>query len=122
MFIVAFLTLMLFQPEHQAEIMATGLLSILVGDSGLLLHGGGNLLVLVDDHSYGAEDIFQGLLDLFRLTHGAIGHFMATAHGLDCRCHAAVQAADHLFDFFCGVLGAPGQGAHLIGHHRKPRR
>ena len=36
-FIVAILTIMLFQPEHQAEIMATGLLSILVVAAGLLV-------------------------------------------------------------------------------------
>ena len=36
-FIVAILTLMLFQPEHQAEIMATGLLSILVVLAGLVV-------------------------------------------------------------------------------------
>ena len=53
-----------------------------VGDSGLLLDSRSDLLVLVHDHADSAEDVFQRLLDLFRLPDRTIGHLMADAHGL----------------------------------------
>ena len=45
---------------------------------------------------------------------------MTDAHGLDGRAHATLQPGDHLFNFFSGLLGALGEGAHFIGNHRKP--
>ena len=31
----------------------------------------------------------------------------------------AWRLLDHLLDFHRGLLGAAGEGAHLVGHHRK---
>ncbi|CNL23189.1 Uncharacterised protein [Mycobacterium tuberculosis] len=70
-----------------------------MSDRRLLFHGCGDLLVLIDDHAYRSEDIFQRLLDLFRLPHRAVGHFMAGAHSLHSGSYAAVQPTDHLIDF-----------------------
>ncbi len=60
-----------------------------VGYRRLLFHGGGDLLVLINDHADGAENILQGLLDLLRLAHRAVSHFMAGAHGPHRRVYSA---------------------------------
>ena len=90
-----------------------------MGHGGLLFHGSGNLLVLVDDHAHRAKNILQRLLDLLRLAHRAIGHLMADAHGLHRRADATVQLGDHLLDFFGRLLGTLGQRAHFICDHGK---
>ncbi|MCY1422608.1 hypothetical protein D9M71_382980 [compost metagenome] len=88
-----------------------------MGHGGLLLHCGGNLLVLVDDHADRSQDVFQRPLDLFRLPDRAIGHFMAGAHGLDRRADTAMELGDHLLDFFGRLLGSFGQGPDFVGYH-----
>jgi len=69
----------LFSLVRALRCMFTGAIDLddvlidVMGHGSLLFDGGGNLLVLVDDHAYRAEDVFEGLLDFFRLPHRAIG-------------------------------------------------
>ena len=85
----------------------------------MLFGGTGNLQVHVGDHADSLANALQGGHCHFHLGHAALGLTMAAVHAVDHFAGAALQAFDHLANFFHGILGAFGQVAHLIGHHSK---
>src|SRR5690606_22708549 len=125
------------QPRHRTGQLATGLLGLLralggalagladlhdvlidvVGHGGLLLDGGRDQLVLINDAAHRGEDILQRLAHRRGVLHRGLRLAMADAHVLHGRVHPLAQADDHLLDFRGGLLGALRQAAHLVGDH-----
>src|SRR5690606_15017234 len=125
------------QPRHRTGQFAAGLLAldgafggalagladlhdvlvVVMGHGRRLLHGGGDLLVLIDDLAHGGEEVVQCLLHRGGMLDAGIGLPMAGMHVLHCRADPLAQAHDHLLDFRRRLLGALRQAAHLVGHH-----
>ncbi len=91
----------------------------LFGHGGLLFCSTGDLRVHRVDGPDQLRHGIEGRPGFVGLGRGAVAGIAGAAHGLHGRLGALLQAVDHALDFLGTLLGAAGQCADFIGHHRK---